>query len=199
MEDKQAGSKPAKFRSRQVDALFQQAGYSGNDIYYSSIKTWFIWAPLSLVFVSFFAIDFFPSASAFFDFAISHWLFLLSYFVITYVFSAFVNNNFALTCRDLMIANPNFPFRRQMSIPYEDIEAVKIDRLKAPLILFFIIGSFGRNYIEIRTSAITRRFYCFNLPQYYDYGPDSGIKTIDEIAMALQHQGIAVTFNDNVD
>jgi|GEM_PF-1080864 len=189
MEDSSEQDNDYNFRDKRVDRALDQLGYTGPDIFYSPLQGWIFWTSLLLILV----------ASTIFWLLLWLWPLLPLMLCLSYLFNAYRSNNFALSENQLIIINPNFPFRKVTLLDLKDIESVRVDCDTLSRVASFLILAFGNNYIEVKTAAGTQRFYCAYLQQWNAYSRNLTEKGIDDLDVALKKRGIATIFGADVE
>lgn len=174
--------KAAGSKDRRVDKMLASGGYNTNDIYYSPISEWlaivfFILLNICIPLVAFIATSY-------------HSLWVLFYVTIAYLTIAKQNNSFALFEDQLIVINPNFPFRKLTIYENRNIHTVTMDATKFGWSMLFP-GS-GGHYVLIETNDQIHKYHCSGL----DLEPyeDTSEKTIDELSERLQEKGVVVDF-----
>jgi hypothetical protein len=173
----------ARIRDKRVDKVLKKHGFSGHEIFYSPILIW-LFASLYLILIF---------CSVLFLFIFHFWYFTLIYLCVSYVVSAYFNNSFAITTEELVVVNPNFPFRRFEKFNLRLIEEIKVGQNKMLqfLPLFFIKSS---NYVQVQSNGKKKRFYCSNL-DLDAYDENLTEKTLYDFRDCLLKNNIIVTSN----
>jgi hypothetical protein len=165
-------------KDKRVDKMLRSKGVNDSDIYYSPIKTWLmIWFLLLpsgwwLIYIL---------ASTVYGFI------LIPYLGISYLLNAHHSNSFALHHDQLIVVNPNFPFRRVTTIDLKDIKLVTIDATKRKWLRAFVL--FGENYLLVTTKDHSRKFYCSGL-ELDGFDENWTEKTIEDLDTKLKEKGI---------
>ena len=142
------------FKDSRVDKLLLKHGFNNYVVFYSPIQIWLFLLVMIII----------QGAIFIFIWVINNQLgrYLTAlYLLISYLFSAYLNNSFACTSSEFIVVNPNFPFRKCRRYRLDRIEAVVIDKKK--LWLFSVFGIFGGNYLEFQADGKTRRYFCIGL------------------------------------
>ena len=170
-----------QFKGKGVEKLLNKKGYNNYELYFSPFSAW-------LYYLLLLSIAGFPLTSYLFI----YWDFLLAYFLFGFIISADLNHSFAITKNELIVINPNFPYKHITRYAWEDIKKIKIDRSKWYLLLWIIFS--GGNYIEIYGKNFKKRFFCVNL-QIDCYDENITEKTMDDFVSALSGRNILIEFN----
>jgi hypothetical protein len=152
-----------KLKDLRIDKILSKNGYENYTIYYSPLKSWFVFfgimIPILLplaIFLFSTIIELFLSNKYLFT------LFLSVYIILGYLISSYVNNSFVLTKNELIIVNPNFPFRKFIVLKLNQIKLAEICNDKS-WVFTILFGVFGGNYVRISRFSDTKKFYCYNL------------------------------------
>jgi hypothetical protein len=170
------------FKDKRVDKMLRSKGVIDADIYYSPIGIWLmLWL---LLLPSVWWLIYLLSSTV-------YGLLLLPYLIISYLLNAHHNNSFAFHQDELIVINPNFPFRHMTTIDVKDIKSITIDTRKREWILWFIL--FGENYLLLETKDKTMKFYCSGL-ELDGFDENWTEKTIETLHMKLKEKGISTDF-----
>jgi hypothetical protein len=178
----------ARLKDRRVDRVLAKQGYEAEqcEIFYSPITAWITYLAILLTIPLPFAIDYF-------SFLYRNFTYFCLYLLVGYLMGAYLNNSIVLTKNELVIVNPNFPFRHSVIYKLEEISYLKIDQSKW-LWPAFVFAHGGGNYVEISTGDTTRRFYCTCL-QLDAYDENLTEKTMDDLRFALRERNVPHEFN----
>jgi hypothetical protein len=178
----------AKLKDRRVDRILIYDDYNLEDctIYYSPITGCFFYMGLLIVVLSvyFFLIIYYILV----NFAI----FLLLYCFIGYLVCAFLNNSFIITSKELIVINPNFPFKRFEKYDLTTIQKVVLD--DSGLILFSWIFLLSSRYVCIIDELKQRKFYCAYLERDA-YDENITEKNLDDFQAHLKKLSIKTEMN----
>ncbi len=177
------------FRDKRVDRALQKLGYTDAEIFYSPLKGWLFWSSILVI----------GGLSMVLPLLWTAWPLIPFVFFLSYLFNASRNNSFALTQDRLVIVNPNFPFRNITVLHLNDIETVTIDRDNLSWMALFIVLAFGNNYIEVKTTEGSKRYYCAYLQQWDAYSRNLTEKCLDDLDKSLRKKGISTIFNSDVE
>lgn len=171
-------------RDKRVDRILSRKGYQDANIFYSPIEAWvtlfsglvgtvlltglivMLWSPWLLL--------------------------LLPYIFIAYLLNARQCCCFALVEGKCCVINPNWPFRKFVVIELSEVESVILDEQRSGWKSLFTLSS--SNYIEVRTAAGVKRFYCAYL-QLDAFDENFTKQTIEDFQYALERAGIPVQMN----
>jgi hypothetical protein len=115
--------------------------------------------------------------------------------VFFYLVSAYSNNTFAITADELVIVNPNYPFRKHSVIPLAAISYLHIGEYSPTwrkLLLFL-----SNNYIDLTMGSDTSRYYCIGL-EADAYDENLTEKTIEDFQNELEKRNVKVTIADDI-
>lgn len=119
-------------------------------------------------------------------------LWLLFYGLLMYLVFAKRGNNFVLTGQDLVVINPNPPFRSLTVIALDTITGAVIDEEKKNRYGYIFFWSQGY-YLELHRPGGKTRYYCAHLaPDAYDEGFTK--HTLDDLGFALERKGVPTQF-----
>lgn len=177
------------FRDKRVDRALQRQGYVDADIFYSPIQGWLFWSSVMVIGGLYMVLPLLWTV----------WPLVPSLLLLSYLFNGYRNNNFALTADRLIIVNPNFPFRKITSVDLSDIELVTIDRDNLSWVASLIVLAFGNNYVDVKTTNGTKRYYCAYLQQWDAHSRNLTEKSLDDFDKSLRKKGISTVFNPDVD
>jgi hypothetical protein len=167
-------------KDRRIDRMLKSRGRDAADvaIYYSPINYFFLF--LLLIFLGLL-----PLSAGIIRFWQYLWMPVLIFLLASYVNSAALSNSFALTTDELIVVNPNFPFRQFETFKLNHIRGVKIAQSKR---LFSIVPFVpGVQYVEIDG----KKYYCAHLDRS---NFDEKNLTIDDLHAALKAKNIPVDF-----
>jgi hypothetical protein len=173
----------AKLKDRRVNTVLKQNDYSLEDctIYYSPIVGWLYYAGIFVAFTYGMLLLLVYYAFVMFT------MFFLIYFVICYLFCAFLNNSFVITSKELIVVNPNFPFRRFEKFDLNSIKKVILH--DSGLILFSWIFLLSSRYAIIHDEGKQRKFYCAYLERDA-YDENITEKNLDDFEAHLKQLNI---------
>ena len=175
----------ARYKDKRVDKALRKLGFNSCEVYYSPII-------VSITYLlMFLAVTVGIMLPILFSFGhnLTIAVVLICYFLFFYLVAAYTNNSFALTSDELVIINPNLPFRKQTIIALDNIIDIHIGS-HTPVwrkILLFLTG----NYADIKTSEGITRYYCIGLEEDA-YDENLTEKTIEDFIIALGKKGINV-------
>jgi hypothetical protein len=173
----------AKLKDRRVDKILIENDYNLEEctIYYSPITGWFFYMGLLIAVSSayFFFIIYYVSI----NFAV----FLALYCCLGYFICAFLNNSFIITSKELIVVNPNFPFRRFEKYDLNAIQKVVLDDSR--LILLSWIFLLSSRYVNVHDEVKQRKFYCAYLERDA-YDENITEKNLDDFEAHLKQVGI---------
>jgi hypothetical protein len=171
----------AKTKDRRVNKIAKRLGYNNYEVFYSPIGNW-------LFFIGYLMILALPVVIFF----LTYWYWLLIYLALGCLFSAYLNNSFIIAEKELVVINPNFPFRRIRSFKIDRISKIKIDENKFLKILsIFMITE--NNYIQIYSEEKKYKFYCSGL-NIDAFDENFTEKTLNDFAYVLRDKEIIVEF-----
>jgi hypothetical protein len=170
----------AKTKDKRVDKILIKHGYNNCEIFYSPI--------FFLDYFVYFLVISLPITYQ----VINYWYYLPGYIAIGYLISAYLNNCFVITGKELLVINPNFPFDKFNRYEIENIEKIKIDKNNGIyfLLVFLIIGN---NYVQINSGGKRKKYYCSGL-EIDAYDENLTEKTLDDFSFALSKNNIVVEF-----
>ncbi|TAG00074.1 MAG: hypothetical protein EAZ44_09765 [Cytophagia bacterium] len=181
-----------RLTDKRVDRKLKRKGYKNYEVFYSPIKCWtLIIFALSIqsIFVYggvFYLMYVFP-------------LYSFLYLFILYLIVARLNNSFAVEGNKLLIINRNFPFYTFKVYEFEEIEIIKIDKtIKSSwleMILFLLGFACSTNYVEIKDSIQTKRFYCAGLEKDC-YDENWTEATLDDLHFFLDKHSKVIFYLD---
>ncbi len=174
------------FKDSRVDKLLLKHGYNNSVVFYSPIQIWLFLLVMLILQGAFFVFIWV------FNTLLGRYLTSL-YLLISYLLSAYLNNSFACTSSELIVVNPNFPFRKCRRYSLDEIEVIVIDKRKLWLLsVFGILG--GGNYLELKVKGKKRRYFCVGLDT--DACDENFTeKTIEELDQWLKRHGISTQYN----
>ena len=172
-----------KLKDKRVDKMLLVKNIISTDIFYSPISTWILLLLLILT-SGWWLLYIFASTK--------YGLLLIPYFVISYLLNGYKSNSFALCNDNLIVINPNIPFRQITVINNSDIQLVTIDKTTRKWTKIFL--DFGENYLLIQTKDNTYKFNCAGL-DLDAYDENWTEKTIDDLRHKLKEKGIKTLFN----
>jgi hypothetical protein len=110
----------------------------------------------------------------------------------SHLVNGYHHNSFALHDKDLIVINPNYPFRQLTIISIDDITQVEINRGKYKWKYLFLL--FEDNYLSVQTKNTTHSFYCSGLEMD---GFDEGFteRTIEDLDRDLKQRRILARLN----
>ena len=178
-----------KFTDKRVDKIIKKLGYKAVEVFYSPIIA-------ALYYLALLLLTIFPMIFFIWDFFEYKYFWYLSIFIlVSYLLNAFLNNSIVLTNKEIIIVNPNFPFKKQTIINMLDIDSVVLDKSKKIRWSSWFFGVLGGNYIEINTQSKKHLFFCIYLDvECYDEHLTG--KTLDDLHFSLKKMNIPVTFNE---
>ncbi len=166
---------------KRVDKLLLKNDIVSSKIYYSPISIW-------LLFLVLFAMQLIPFI---YSFLIIYFLLLIPYGLTSYLLSAKLNNSFVITENQLVVINPNIPFRQFKVIPMETITEIVIDESSNPLYyIFFILAT---NFVTIKTADKSETFFCIGLERDA-FDENLTEDTLESFNDHLVRKGIQVQF-----
>jgi len=110
---------------------------------------------------------------------------------ISYLIAAYRNNSFVLTPTELIVINPNFPFKKVSKFSLDEITRIKIDEKKSMIVrLFAVLVDY---YVAIEYKGISKCFFCIGLhPDAFDENFTED--TLDDLYYALKNKGVETQF-----
>jgi hypothetical protein len=169
-----------KLDDKRVDKKLEKEGYHQSTIFYSPIQTW-------VLFIVMLSATSIPANGGVFYLLFVFPIYTTIYFLVSYLFAAYLNNSFIITKdkKELLVINRNFPFYKFKTYQSADIETIRIDKaffpFLSPLIFFCIVFT---HYVEIQTSTGKHRFYCVGLDTDC-YDENWTERTLDDLPYAL--------------
>jgi hypothetical protein len=178
----------AKLKDRRVDKVLIQNDYNLEDciIYYSPIVGLLYYAGIFVAFTSGMILLLVYYACVKFT------MFFSFHLVIGYLLSAFLNNSFVITSKELIVINPNFPFKRFEKYDLNRIQKVVMDN--SWLILFSWIFLLSSRYVCIIDELKQRKFYCAYLERDA-YDENITEKNLDDFQAHLKKLSIKTEMN----
>ncbi|UZR98854.1 hypothetical protein [Chondrinema litorale] len=179
----------AKLKDKRVDKILIKHGYQPNScqIFYSPIKYWRFTVILALITV----IPFIGLGLKYFYLIIDFKYFILGYLFISFLIWRRMNNTIVLTEGQLLIINPNPPFRKFIKYDLAKINKVKLAGSKLKFILWLFLSS--GNYIEITSNNKNHRYFCIAL-KLDTYDENFTKKTLDDLHHTLRNKNLPVEF-----
>lgn len=175
-----------KLRDKRIDKIARRLGYTEFEVFSSPMVTW-------LLVICCIALSAFPLIID----VVSNtpvrivFLLLLLYVCASYFAAAYANNSFVVTEHDIVVINPNPPFRQSQKFPVKDIIGMRMDSKNQTLLSLLRVS--GGNYVEIVTHAGINRFFCVCL-ETESFDENYTGKTMDDLYTALLQKGIKVEF-----
>jgi hypothetical protein len=178
-----------KLKDLRVDHMLKSKGYnlSHTTIYYSPIITHLLFIVLILTF------SLPPLIIYIWSFIILYYNFVVIYLIVIYLLGAYLNNSIAITETDLIIINPNFPFKKIKVYPFQNIESLEVKSSKIWLLTFPFL-SLGGNFIRIYHKKYQKRYFCISL-QEDAYDENWTELTIEDLISNLQNRKMKVEHN----
>lgn len=178
----------AKLQDKRVDHKLETMGYSLADceVFYSPIRGYLIYLGGLLLVIA-------PFCWPFYTVIADYYIRFLLYFTLVYLVLAYLNNSYALTEKQLIVINPNFPFRKVVVYDLASIQKVRIDHSKLRFILWVLL-ILGCNYVEIYTTNQVQRFYSIFL-EVDAYDENITEKTMSSFSNALHKRAVKVDMN----
>lgn len=157
-----------QLKDKRIDKTLLKNGYDLKKctIFYSPIKMYFIFLLMLFFaggFYAFYAFYFLYEFVALLTSFIGVIFIFLAYITISLLLVFKLNNSVVLTDDELVIINPNFPFKKISKYRFRDIIGVKIDNYKRFTFLTFIFLLFDSNFIQIKLKNQSKRYYCIFL------------------------------------
>ncbi|MBO9699953.1 MAG: hypothetical protein J7604_07065 [Sporocytophaga sp.] len=172
----------ARIKDKRVDKIAIKQGYKDYEVFYSPLSIWLFFTFYILMLSLSLALAF-----------LEYWCYWPGYLVPGYLISAYRNNSFILTEDELVVINPNFPFRNLRCYKIECIQKVKIDKNKWFYFLIMFI-EFENNYVQINSEGKRKTYYCNGL-NIDAYDENFTGKTLDDFSHSLTKKNIQVDFN----
>ena len=160
--------------------------YPNSTIFYTPISAWLFFLVMFLVLLLPILVEAIPIIWE------SSWEYLLLYLCCAYLVAAYLHNSFAIAEGELLVINPNFPFRKVRSYPLSSVLSVQIAQSRW-LSIVWLFGSLGKNFVEIRTFKGKFRYYCTSL-DIDCYDENQTRLTLDDFHVALRQEEVSVDF-----
>lgn len=171
-----------KLKDKRVDKMLRAKGITEAAIYYSPIMFWLLFWVLMIQPALWLIVVLSSSV---------YGLLLIPYFITSYLLYAYHFNSFAFHNDQLIIINPNFPFRKMTILPLKDIQQATIDKSKRKWPQAFML--FSENYLLLQTNTCTIKYYCAGLEEDA-YDENWTEKTIEDLDITLRERGVATDF-----
>ncbi len=121
----------------------------------------------------------------------------LIYGVLGYLFYGYSNNSFVITENQLLVINPNYPFKKICIYNFEQIQNVEIGNEN-----FWALGivflSFENNFIKISTKDYTKKYSCLGL-ELNSFDENVTEKDFDDFHHSLKKIPVNLTSNLDID
>lgn len=168
-------------RDKRVDRKLMAENIICADVYYSPIGSWILVLFLFGIAIGAFLI---PIFQYFYHLAVL-------YIIVSYLINARLSNSFVLQYDQVIVINPNVPFRQFNAIPKSSIRHIAIKEREFNWQGLFL--AIGKNYLEVDTKEGVYKFPCAGLEQD-SYDENWTEKTIDELYYVLQQAGYSVSY-----
>lgn len=179
----------AKIKDRRVDGILKGMGLNSSDceIFYSPIAGFLFYF---LILIAFVIPIFFLTPVVIFNYPYH----FLIYATAKYLILAYMNNSYVIYHKQLIVINPNFPFRSVKIYEIDQIEKIVINNRLSFFTWVFLI--FCPNYIEVHSNRKTQRFYSIYLEEDY-FDENITEKTLDDFNSALNKMHVPTDFHLN--
>lgn len=149
----------AVIKDRRIEPILEKKGYNIKQvkIYYSPFSSWLI--DLLILFILQLVIAIYLLPYKYIYFYVTYFAF---YVIVSYLFTAFLNNSFVTTKTELIVINPNFPFQKFITYKISDIKEVSVGSSKWKYLNWLFL-QFSGNYIQIVDNKKSDRFFCTSL------------------------------------
>jgi hypothetical protein len=179
--------KHKKISDKRVDKILLENGYllKQCEIFYSPIQ----------VGIFYFLILFITTIpySLFFLNEYKYLPYSLIYGILWYLFYSYSNNSFVISGNQLLVINPNFPFKKLSIHDFEQVQNITIDNTNFGFIGILFL-SFENNFVKISTKDYTKKYYCLGL-ELNSFDENVTEKDLDDFHNSLQKIPINLTFN----
>lgn len=178
-----------KLKDVRVDKILKSKGYDLNQItiYYSPINAHLLFIGLILTF------SLPPLIIYIWSSIILYYNFVAIYLIVIYLLGAYLNNSIVITDTELIIINPNSPFKKIKVYPIQEIKSIDIKSSKIWILTFpFLLV--GGNFIRIYHGNHNRKYFCISLEEDA-YDENWTELTIDGLISNLQNRNIKVKHN----
>ncbi len=168
-------------KDRRVDKMAQKMGYDNYQVFYSPIVNSLVFATLMPMVIGGFSLFF-----------LNLWyIYASAYLLLMYLIAAYLNNSFIITGNELLVINPNFPFRRFKKHALANIQQVDIEQSWG----FSSLTLFNKtNNIIVTTSTGYYIYCCESLEEDY-YDRDTVEHTLDDLEYSLRSKKVIVHMN----
>lgn len=173
-----------KLRDKRVDKKLEEIGYTDLKIFYSPINMHFALLPLLLI-------SLLPVLDLVIYIPWNVWVAIGLYLILRYFVCAYLNNSFALSETELIVVNPNFPFRHVTKYRFEKISSIYISETYNLFLYAFLL--FEQNYVKINGWGQLKRHYCVSLC-VDAYDENFTEFTMDDFHADLKTRGLNVDF-----
>ena len=128
-----------------------------------------------------------------FIFALKFYLYVIPYLIVFYFLSAYLNNSFVIVKDELIVINPNFPFKKITVYKLCNIEKIRIDK-SSPFIFNWIFMLLECHFIDVLINNKRQRFYCIYL-ELDNWDDHLTEKTIEDFDYTIKKNKIVTEFN----
>lgn len=176
-----------KIKDNRVDREIIKLGFAPEacEIFYSPIAAWLWPHVMWLALFAYPLVAYFPISIPI----------LLCWFCIGYLLAAWQNCSFALTSRQMLAINPNFPFKKRVVCDFEAITSIRIDKSPTWHWMFFPFLIARGKFLHIQTTTKAHTCYCAEL-RLDVYDENFTDKSLDDLYLSLKNKGLEVEFRE---
>lgn len=168
-------------KDRRIDKMAQKRGYSSYQVFCSPIVSSLVFAvamPIVTIGLSVFLLDLW-------------YIYMPAYLLLVYLIAAYLNNSFIIAKDELLVINPNFPFRRFKKYTLANIQQVDIEQSWG----FSSVTLFGKTNNVIVTTPKGYYIYCCESLEEDYYDRNTVESTIDDFEYSLRSKKVIVNMN----